>query len=314
MPEINVSIGGRLFEVACQEGEEHFLRTAAAMLDAEAAVLMEQIGRMPEARMLLMAGLMLADKTAAVEDQIREMSGRVEELEAALAEAQANPVRLEVPVIPEIVFDTFAEIAARAEALAASIEERTSDPNVVAAPAGITNSVDPFAAPEDVVTDDAAIADAGDEATDDAMVNSADDAVDDSVDFDAPFAEPVPEEDSDVLADRVSPDAEMGDSEPGDVVMGDTEADLYAIEEETFSSDDRGDTAMTDIAMTEAGSFEEADAFGEAVADDGAYPDAKAAEMPEEDAGSAVPDLTRASQWAEEAAENLQPEPEETNR
>ncbi|MGO4855269.1 cell division protein ZapA [Phaeovulum sp. W22_SRMD_FR3] len=132
MPEINVSIGGRLFEVACQDGEEHFLRTAAAMLDAEAAVLMEQIGRMPEARMLLMAGLMLADKTAAVEDQIREMSGRVEELEAALAEAHANPVRVEVPVIPEIIFDTFAEIAARAEALAASIEERTSDPYAVA--------------------------------------------------------------------------------------------------------------------------------------------------------------------------------------
>ena len=132
MPEINVSIGGRLFEVACQDGEEHFLRTAASMLDAEAAVLVEQIGRMPEARMLLMAGLMLADKTAAVEDQIREMTGRVEELEAALAEAQANPVRVEVPVIPEIIFDTFAEIAARAEALASSIEERTTDPHALA--------------------------------------------------------------------------------------------------------------------------------------------------------------------------------------
>lgn len=174
MPEINVSIGGRLFEVACQDGEEHFLRTAAAMLDAEAAVLMEQIGRMPEARMLLMAGLMLADKTAAVEDQIREMNGRVEELEAALAEAHANPVRVEVPVIPEIIFDTFAEIAARAEALAESIEERTSDPYALAEAGFAAGDVE--AADTDAAADGAEPAD-GTEADDAQDAGAGDDAV-----------------------------------------------------------------------------------------------------------------------------------------
>ena len=51
MPELEIIIGGRSFEVACQEGEEHFLQTAAGMLDAEAQVLIDQIGRVPEARM-----------------------------------------------------------------------------------------------------------------------------------------------------------------------------------------------------------------------------------------------------------------------
>ncbi|WP_445811313.1 cell division protein ZapA, partial [Yoonia sp.] len=36
MPQVEIFIGGRTFEVACQEGEEHFLHSAAAMLDAEA--------------------------------------------------------------------------------------------------------------------------------------------------------------------------------------------------------------------------------------------------------------------------------------
>ena len=36
MPEIDISIGGRNFNVSCQDGEETFLRSAAAMLDAEA--------------------------------------------------------------------------------------------------------------------------------------------------------------------------------------------------------------------------------------------------------------------------------------
>ena len=39
MPEVVIVIGGREFPVACQAGEEHFLRSAAAMLDAEAAPL-----------------------------------------------------------------------------------------------------------------------------------------------------------------------------------------------------------------------------------------------------------------------------------
>ena len=59
MPEVQIQIGGRPFNVACQEGEEHFLQAAAGLLDNEARTLMDQIGRLPEARMLLMAGLIL---------------------------------------------------------------------------------------------------------------------------------------------------------------------------------------------------------------------------------------------------------------
>ena len=63
MPEVEVEIGGRRFTVACQPGEEDYLITAASVLDTEASAIGEQIGRLSESRMLLMAGLMLADKT-----------------------------------------------------------------------------------------------------------------------------------------------------------------------------------------------------------------------------------------------------------
>jgi cell division protein ZapA len=120
MPELTITIGGRAFPVACQEGEEHFLRSAAAMLDAEAQPLISQMGRLPEAKMLLMAGLMLADKTAAVEDEIRSLKAR-------LAELEARPeTRVEVPVIPPQVSETLAEIAARAEALADRLDDARS--------------------------------------------------------------------------------------------------------------------------------------------------------------------------------------------
>jgi len=129
MPEVRITIGGRQFEVACQEGEESYLHSAAKMLDDEAQVLSDQVGRMPEGRMLLMAGLLLADKTASVEDRISEVRAELAEREAELAGLRnrvVEPERVEVPVVPQAVTDTLAELAARAEALAAEVEEKAA--------------------------------------------------------------------------------------------------------------------------------------------------------------------------------------------
>ena len=127
MPEGKITIGGRQFDVACQEGEESYLHSAAKMLDDEAQVLADAVGRMPEARMLLMAGLMLADKTASVEDKINEVRAELAEREAELAGLRnvvVEPERIEVPVVPQSVTDTLSELAARAEALAAEVDEK----------------------------------------------------------------------------------------------------------------------------------------------------------------------------------------------
>lgn len=130
MPEVTIHIGGRGFEVSCQEGEESYLQAAAKMLDDEAQVLSDQIGRMPEARMLLMAGLMLADKTAAVEDKIKVVEAKLAEREAEIASLRnapaPEPERVEIAVIPPSVTDTLAELAARAEALAEQVEEKAA--------------------------------------------------------------------------------------------------------------------------------------------------------------------------------------------
>ncbi|SFN70600.1 cell division protein ZapA [Roseovarius lutimaris] len=126
MPEVQIEIGGRTFEVACQAGEEHYLQSAAKMLDEEASVLAAQIGRIPEPRMLLMAGLMLADKTAGLQDKLRETQDKLAEKDAELGQLRDAPTpeaqRIEVPVVPQEVTDTLAEIAARAEALAETVD------------------------------------------------------------------------------------------------------------------------------------------------------------------------------------------------
>lgn len=130
MPEVKIEIGGKEFAVACQDGEEQYLRDAAGMLDREARGLVSQIGRMPESRMLLMAGLMLADRTAAYEQKAAAAEEKLARLERLVEEMEATPApdpeRVEVAVIPSQVTDTLAELAARAEAIAALAEEKSS--------------------------------------------------------------------------------------------------------------------------------------------------------------------------------------------
>jgi cell division protein ZapA len=130
MPDVMIKIGDREFSVSCQEGEEHFLQAAAGLLDAEATALNAQIGRLPEARMLLMAGLMLADKAAGADDQVKALKDQIATLEgqvAALQNAPApEPQRIEVPVVPDGLTESLSELAARSEALAQLVEEKAS--------------------------------------------------------------------------------------------------------------------------------------------------------------------------------------------
>jgi len=127
MPEVTIEIGGRQFEVACQDGEEHYLRSAEKLLDAEASELLEQIGRMPEPRMLLMSALMLADKTTALQERLTDAEKLLAKTRVELEQLKNAPAHeaktIEVPIIPPQIGDSLADIATRAEKLAQRLEE-----------------------------------------------------------------------------------------------------------------------------------------------------------------------------------------------
>src|SRR5947209_16463621 len=59
---VDLKIAGRTYQVACREGEEENLRTAARLVDAKSREALSGLGTLSEARQFLFASLLLADQ------------------------------------------------------------------------------------------------------------------------------------------------------------------------------------------------------------------------------------------------------------
>ncbi len=62
MAQVEVTINGRGYTVACEAGQEGHLAKLAATLDTHVTELAGAVGQLGDARLLVMAGLLLADE------------------------------------------------------------------------------------------------------------------------------------------------------------------------------------------------------------------------------------------------------------
>ena len=62
MAEVELTIAGRPYKVACRNGEEDTLRAAGALVDAKSREALSGLGTLSESRQLLFAALLLADQ------------------------------------------------------------------------------------------------------------------------------------------------------------------------------------------------------------------------------------------------------------
>ena len=132
MPEVTIKIGDRPFKVACPAGEESQLEAASAKLNAEAKVLIAHSGRVPESQMLLMSGLMLADRAIALEEKVKaaeiEMSSLRQNNKNITPEIKTVIKEVKVTAVPEELLESLAELSARAEAAADDLEQKIAQP------------------------------------------------------------------------------------------------------------------------------------------------------------------------------------------
>jgi cell division protein ZapA len=73
MSQVNVSINGRQFRMACEDGEEARLSRLAEELDASIATLRTRFGEIGDTRLTVMAALTLADQLAETKEKLQRL-------------------------------------------------------------------------------------------------------------------------------------------------------------------------------------------------------------------------------------------------
>lgn len=122
MPEVTLKIGGRDFKVVCDAGQEAHLESAAAKLNVEAESLQGANGRLPEGRMLLMAGLVLADRLVEMDNSVALREQRINQLQAQLKSVEEKAARLTTSTL-HLEDEQIAEALSFAQTEAAAAKE-----------------------------------------------------------------------------------------------------------------------------------------------------------------------------------------------
>ena len=116
MPLVNVMVNSRAYTIACDEGEEDHLRELAAHVDAKAREVLGSVGQVGDARMLLMAALLIADEH-------HELAGKVVAgAQAATASAgERQTLHLRAEQAESAAADALESAAKRLEDIAARL-------------------------------------------------------------------------------------------------------------------------------------------------------------------------------------------------
>ena len=84
MPLVNVILNGRAYTVSCDEGEQDHVRDLGEFFDKRVRDLTSSVGQVGDARLLLMAGLTIADELS---ESLAKVVERDKTIAALTAEA-----------------------------------------------------------------------------------------------------------------------------------------------------------------------------------------------------------------------------------
>ena len=90
MPLVNVMVNQRAYTIACDEGEEEHLRELSKHVDAKVRELLGTVGQVGDARLLLMASLLITDDYYDAAAQLDARTQELGELSAAHGETKAK--------------------------------------------------------------------------------------------------------------------------------------------------------------------------------------------------------------------------------
>jgi cell division protein ZapA len=112
MAQLSVTIGGRLYRIACEEGQEAHLEALSADVDRRIAQMRASFGEIGDQRLTVMASIALVDELTEAKRKLAQMEADVQ-----LVKDRATNAKIEAQVNTNALLDTIESLTHRVEAM-----------------------------------------------------------------------------------------------------------------------------------------------------------------------------------------------------
>ncbi len=125
MPQVSVTINGRQFRMACEDGEEARVTHLAEDLDGRIVQLRARFGEIGDMRLTVMAALALADELSEVKEKLERLEPELAKLQEASVVSADRAQATQAAVIAALN-----AAAERIESLARRLNQTLADASV----------------------------------------------------------------------------------------------------------------------------------------------------------------------------------------
>jgi cell division protein ZapA len=124
MAQVTVTIDGKAYRMACEEGQEDHLSDLAAKFDQYVGHLKAQFGEIGDLRLTVMAGIMVMDELSEVDRRLKSLEAEVDKLKNGREATLSDQARTE-----EAVASALSEVTAQIQTIVARLNGRPAPTN-----------------------------------------------------------------------------------------------------------------------------------------------------------------------------------------
>ncbi|MGF6173755.1 cell division protein ZapA [Ensifer sp. 4252] len=121
MAQVTVSIDGKAYRMACEEGQEDHLIELATNFDQYVGHLKAQFGEIGDLRLTVMAGIMVMDELSEVNRRLKALEAEVDTLKRGRDSTLTDQARSE-----EILASALSEVTSQIHTIAAKLNGRAT--------------------------------------------------------------------------------------------------------------------------------------------------------------------------------------------
>ena len=121
MAQVTVSIDGKAYRMACEEGQQDHLIELATNFDQYVGHLKTQFGEIGDLRLTVMAGIMVMDELSEVNRRLKAMEAEVDALKRGRDSTLTDQARSE-----ELLASALSEVTSQIHTIAAKLNGRAT--------------------------------------------------------------------------------------------------------------------------------------------------------------------------------------------